>query len=216
MKYGIIQHLKYILNYRKTVVHLQADLKYLPFIKDFEPFYVKEIDINNKVEELKNWVEIVNDAYDDIVFDVTSAKKHINEHLFLNITNIYFVKDGNNPIATISIGTYKNNYKIGGDARIAVKKSHQGMGLGEKLILFGFNKLKEKGIKYGESIISIPRKKSLMLHFKCGFFPQYCRKYVQYKKQKRFFVIRLLVNENVRLLYRQYRIGLFNKIISKD
>lgn len=45
--------------------------------------------------------------------------------------------DGEKPIATISIGTFKDNEKIGGDARIAVKKDYKGMGIGSFLINFG-------------------------------------------------------------------------------
>lgn len=156
------------------------------------------------MDDLEQWLEIVNDAYDEPYHDISYAINHIRTHLFLNITNVYLILDNDVPVGTISIGTYKSNNNIGGDARIAIKKKYQSKGLGVFMITLGFHKLRDLGIKYGESIISIIRDQSIMLHFKCGFVPQTNRKYIQYKNQKRHFIIRMLVKAKLMRLYNQY------------
>lgn len=64
--------------------------------------------------------------------------------------------------------------------------------------------LYNSGIKFGESIITITRDQSCYLHFKSGFFPQFNPKYFQYKKQKRLFMVRFIVNLRLKRLYKMY------------
>lgn len=79
---------------------------------------------------------------------------------------------GGGSVATVSIGQYKNNPKIGGDFRIGVTKVSQNRGYGRLCILYAFSRLATKGIKYGESAIMFKRKESLYLHYSLGFHPQ--------------------------------------------
>ena len=188
-------------NYSKTIVHLQADLNRLPAIKDINSFIIRELNVDN-AEDIQHWLNIVNDAYVETEHDREYALNHINNHLFLNIYKIYLLFDKDKPIGTISIGTFKSNKNMGGDARIAIRKDYQGKGLGSYLLAYGFQKLKESGIKYGESIISITREQSIMLHFKCGFIPQYNKDYISYKGQRRHFLIRFFVREQLNKMYR--------------
>ncbi|MFA5573959.1 MAG: GNAT family N-acetyltransferase [Brumimicrobium sp.] len=203
MKYGPIQHIKYLFNYNRTIIHLQADLERVSLPKDISPLYVKELESNNLVD-LENWLEVINDAYDEPIRDVNYALNHINNHLFLNISNVYLIFDANEAVGTISIGTYKSNSKVGGDARIAIKKKYQGRGLGKFAISYGLAKLKERKVKYAESIITIIRVESISLHFKCGFIPQYKRRFLQYTKQRRHFLIRLYCVLKVKKLYKDF------------
>jgi GNAT superfamily N-acetyltransferase len=204
MAFSLWQNIKYRCNYDRTIVHLQADLGHLPSPSAIDPFHTREMDMES-ADDLQLWVEIVNEAYDDGPYDLAAARKHIHEHLFLNISNIYFVVDGETPVGTISIGTYKANANVGGDAKIAVKKDYQGHGLGTYMILYGFGEMRKHGLRYAESIISIRRDTSIAIHFRCGFLPQYGRKYCQYKNQRRFFFIRMFVNLKLRRLYKHYR-----------
>jgi GNAT superfamily N-acetyltransferase len=75
-------------------------------------------------------------------------------------------------VATVSIGLYKANPKVGGDFRIGVTKAAQGKGYGRLCILFAFSQLASMRIKYGESAISFKRKESLYIHYSLGFRPQ--------------------------------------------
>lgn len=203
MKYGLIQHLRYLLNYDRAVVHLQADLNRLPFVRDISPFIVRELQLDDR-EDIGRWLDIIRDAYDQPGYDVEYAENHIRSHLFLDIQKIFLIMDKDRAVGTISIGTYRNNDKVGGDARIAIRKEYQNKGLGVFLIAYGFHKLRENGIKYGESIISIGRDRSIFLHFKCGFIPQVDRRYIQYKAQTRLFVVRWIVNNKLKRMYKNY------------
>ncbi|MBQ8704138.1 MAG: hypothetical protein IJ524_07165 [Bacteroidales bacterium] len=92
------------------------------------------------------------------------------------LKHLYFSKLGG--VATVSIGQYKNNPKIGGDFRIGVTKASQNRGYGRLCILYAFSQLAAKGLKYGESAIMLKRKESLYLHYSLGFHPQNNTKYM--------------------------------------
>lgn len=84
-------------------------------------------------------------------------------------------------MATVSIGVYKTNPKIGGDFRIGVTKAAQGRGYGRLCILYAFSVLAAAGIKFGESAIAFKRKESLYLHYALGFKPQPNTRYLANK-----------------------------------
>jgi len=217
MKYGVIQHLKYLFNYNRTVVHMQVELDRIPEMQTISAFQIREMDINNK-DELLQWVEVVNDAYSiyqENHYTLETAQKHMYNHLMLNITNVFILMFRNEIIGTYSIGIYKNNNKIGGGARLAVKKKYHQLGLGALLILHGCHQLRENGIKYAENLWAIKRKPSIILGFKCGYVPQFNRKYIQYKKQRRNFLIRTLVNMRLRKLYKDYKKSVAKKFLVK-
>lgn len=212
MKYGIIQHIKYLFNYNKTIVHLQIDLNLLPKDLPNQSYIFKEINPNDN-DDLAKWIEVINDGYDDVNYTIDEAREHFRNHLFLDVFKTYLLLSNNESIATYGIGTYKINSKIGGSNRLVVKKSHQGKGIGKMIFLFGLNKLHENGIQYVEHVISITRKESLLLHFKCGFVPQYSRKYIQFKKQKRSIFIRLIVNYKLNRIYKKHLLSLSEKFL---
>lgn len=104
---------------------------------------------------------------------------------------------GGGVIATVSIGVYKNNPKVGGDFRIGVTKEAQGRGYGRLCILYAFSKLAAMGIESGESAIGFKRKESLYLHYSLGFRPQFNNKYLAEKNYRPW-----LKNMNVILKFR--------------
>ena len=203
----------YRLNYDRTIVHLQTDLRNIGLNKDISPFITREMNYDSE-EELIQWAEIVNDAYDDGgKYDLEYAKNHLNNHLFLKTTNVYLVFDGVKPIGTISIGVYKENPKIGGAVRLAVRKDYQGYGIGKYLHLYGFVKLREKGFYYIESILTITREQSMRMNFSYGFVPQFNRKFISYKGQKRYAIVRFLVNRNLKKQYKKYLLEVSEKFL---
>ena len=89
MKYGIIQHLKYLLNYSRTVIFLQLDLSHLPSEIDTYPYTIKEIDLNSN-EDIELWLDVVNNSYDDIKYNFSEAKEHLSKHHFLKFNKIFY------------------------------------------------------------------------------------------------------------------------------
>lgn len=80
--------------------------------------------------------------------------------------------EGGQAVATVLIGVYKTNPKMGGDFRIGVTEEAQGKGYGRLCILFAFSQLAARGVKFGESAIAFKRKESLYLHYALEFKPQ--------------------------------------------
>lgn len=107
---------------------------------------------------------------------------------------------GGGNVATVSVGVYKTNPKIGGDFRIGVTKMAQGRGYGRLCILYAFSVLAAAGIKYGESAIAFKRKESLYLHYALGFKPQTNMRYLASKKNRWW-----LKDLNIVLKYRLWK-----------
>lgn len=182
-------------------VYLQASLK--PFELDerkLEEKYglsVRELDYNSK-QDIEVWCDIIHNSYDDCHFTIDSARHFLKEHpVFENTQTFVFQHVNGGYLATVSIGQYKTNPKVGGDFRIGVKNEAQGKGLGRICIVYAFSKLAERGLKIGESAIAFKRKESLYLHYATGFRPQLRNKYLAFKTTslKRF---------NIILKFRQY------------
>ncbi len=169
--------LRYILytNIDDKLCYLQADLDSIHRLPDINPFYVRDLDINNETD-VSSWVNIVNAAYSiyggELPYTLEKAKDQLVNHLFLLDTKTFFVIDGDQPIATVTAGVFKNNPHVGSIARLAVKPEYQGKGLGKFIILYGYHWLRSEGIRYGESLISSKRDRSIMVHLSCGFRPQ--------------------------------------------
>jgi GNAT superfamily N-acetyltransferase len=153
-------------------VHVQANLDNILPLPDISPYHFKNFDIHSQNDILR-WIEIVNDAYPDSNINISQAESLLTNHHFLNNVESFMIWDKDEPVATVSIGTYKSNPEVGGLFRLAVRKDYQNKGLGKSIILLGYYKLMDRGIKFGESVISSHRTKSMILHFKCGMFPQY-------------------------------------------
>lgn len=111
---------------------------------------------------------------------------------------------GERPIAIISVGRYKSNRKVGGDSRVSVRREYQGRGLGKRLILCGFHRLKDKGIDFGEAMICIKRRSSIFAHLYCGFTPQTDLRKCQHRDHA-FFLNRMAANIALRRSYDYYR-----------
>lgn len=122
-------------------------------------------------EFLKDWVNIVNDAYEDAHYDKEKASSFFQNHAYLDLLDLHFiVNESGNRIGTIISGIYKENPHIGGVCRIALLHKYQRQGLGQYLPLLGYSCLKNR-VDIGESLIASKRKRSLFLHFKLGFRP---------------------------------------------
>lgn len=136
---------------------------------------------------------------DDCHFTIDTARKYLADHRFMNHTRTFLFQEieGGRIVATVSIGLYKANPKIGGDFRIGVTQTAQGKGYGRLCILFAFSQLAAMGVKYGESAISFKRKESLYLHYALGFKPQPNLRYVANQTEKK-----KLKNLNFILKYR--------------
>ena len=108
-------------------------------------------------------------------------------------------------MATVSIGVYKTNLRIGGDFRIGVTKEAQGKGYGRLCILFAFSQLAARGVKYGESAIAFKRKESLYLHYALGFKPQPNTRYLANKtSDSKLKNLNFILKYRLRKSYRDY------------
>ncbi len=185
-KYGLITHLRYLFNYDKTNVYVQIDLNKLPSLMDISPFVTREMDLDDK-NDLQIWADIINIAYQEEHYDAAKAKRTLTNHLYLRIHKVFLIFNNDKCIGTVSAGSFKSNQKIGSGCRFAVHPYYQGKGLGKYLYLLILHYLKKEGYNYFESTMAIKRETSFFVKFKLGFYPQFNRKYVQYKEQRRFF-----------------------------
>ncbi len=191
--YGFYTHIRYIFNFNVSgiVVNLQADLSKLPPLKYPPEFSVQEMDTDNP-EEIGLWIQIVNEAYSDACENYESFQRHLYRHPFLEVEKIFFFTSNNKPVGTITTGRYRKNRTVGGDAWIAVLPSEQGNGLVFFSINYAFHYLKCLGIEKGESVITLKRKQSILLHMKCGFKPLFDRTKVLFDIQKRIWPARIV------------------------
>ena len=161
----------------RGTVYLQASLKAFELdsriLEEKYGLLVRQIDYENDAD-LEVWMSIIHTSYDDCHFTVETARKYLASHRFMDHTKSFLFQEieGGKIVATVSIGLYKANPKVGGDFRIGVTKAAQGKGYGRLCILFAFSQLAAMGIKYGESAISFKRKESLYIHYSLGFRPQ--------------------------------------------
>lgn len=173
---------------------------------------VKYVNYNSD-SDLQQWCDIINNSYDDCFFDIPKARKFLLDHLiFKDGKTALFIKDAF-PCATVSWGTYRDNSNVGGDYRIGVHNNFKGNGLGRMCVEYAFSRLAEQGIRLGESIITIKRVPSLLLHFSLGFEPQYDVRYVSFKKNLKHigFV------QRVRLTYLLYKYhNIYKKKLKKS
>jgi GNAT superfamily N-acetyltransferase len=185
------------------VVNLQADLSKLPTLKYPPGYSVREMDISS-AEDIAAWIKIVNEAYPDASENENTFHKLIHSHPFLEVEKIFFFTRNNKPVGTVTTGRYRKNRDVGGDARIAVLPLEQGKGLGFFSINFAFHHLRILGINHGETVITLKRKQSVLLHLKCGFTPQFDRSKIMFDIQKRLWPARLIAKRKVVKLYNQY------------
>ncbi len=203
-KYGLISHLKYLFDYGKTVVYVQSNLSIMPVLQDISPYTTRELDVYNE-KDLLIWANIINQAYGEEQYDEKLAQMKLTNHEFLNILKVFLIFHEEKCIGTVSAATFKSNPKIASGCRFAVHPDYQGKGLGKYLYLYIMYYLRDNGFRYFESTMSIKRQTSFILKFKLGFYPQFNRKYVQFKSQKRFFAIRWLANHKLNQLWKRHQ-----------
>lgn len=198
------------------LVYLQTPLKAYELSDERLVSYgimVKELEKDNQ-EDLKTWVDIINNSYDDCEYDVVKAKQLLSNHPYLDDVRTFLFKlvAGGSYFATVSIGKYKNKSHIGSAFRFGVHRKIQGKGYGRLIILYAYSKLQDEGVKYAETIISFKRKQSLYLHYSIGFKPQLLAKYITvpiYSKFKKFnFILTLRLKSH----YNKYLKSLNNNI----
>ena len=152
-------------------------------------------------EDLQQWCDVINNSYDDCFYDIDKARTFLTEHpIFQNGRTVLFMK-GATPCATVSWGTYKSNLKVGGAYRLGVHNGMKGKGIGRMCLVYAYSKLSDEGFKLGESIVTIKRIPSLLLHFSLGFKPRYDIRFVTYKDNLKY--INLI--QRVRLTYLLYK-----------
>lgn len=211
-KYGLVSHLNYLFNYSKTVVYVQIDLSRLPKLPDISPLKVRELSLDDE-NDLKTWADIINIAYEEEQYDAALAKDKLTNHEFLKVKKVFLVFDGTKCIGTVSAAVFKSNPNIASGCRFAVHPDYRSKGLGKYLYLLILHVLNNDGYKYFESTMAIKRETSFIIKFKLGFYPQFNRRYVQYKKQKRFFLIRLAANYRLYVLWRRYKKSIYKNFI---
>lgn len=201
-QYGLKSHLNYMFNFNlsRFCISMQADLEHLPPLEFPKGYAVREMDVNDE-QEIKTWLYIVNTAYTDAEETSETFQKHLHNHSFLTNQKVFFIykeNDVKNVIGTVSVGIFKSNAEWGGDSRIAILPSERGKGLGFFAVNYAFHYLFEnmKTCK-GESVISFHRNQSLVLHYKCGFKPQFDRKKLNFDTQKRMWPIRQIAKMRV-------------------
>ncbi len=115
--------------------------------------------------ELKKWIRLVNAIYGDCNLDISQSLRLLNNHPFFTETETYYFSIDDSSIAcAISIGQFKENLSVGTVYRISVSNELKRKGIGLLLVQYGYAKLRERGLKLGESIISSKRKPSFFLH----------------------------------------------------
>ena len=191
-------------------VYLQAPLKaYELDSRIMEEKYglrVRQLDYNDD-KDLETWMNIIHTSYDDCHFTLDSAREYLSNHHYMNSTQSFVFQqvNGGGAVATVSIGVYKTNPKIGGDFRIGVTKEAQGKGYGRLCILFAFSQLARMGVKYGESAIAFKRKESLYLHYALGFKPQPNTRYLANKtSDSKLKNLNFILKYRLKKSYRDY------------
>lgn len=115
----------------RGTVYLQASLKAFELesriMEEKNGLLVRQIDYDNDAD-LKTWMSIIHTSYDDCHFTIDKARKYLASHMFMTDTKTYVFQEviWGRTVATVTLGLYKANPKIGGDLRIGVTKTAQG------------------------------------------------------------------------------------------
>ena len=155
------------------------------------------------------WCNIINDGYNEEVYDIEKAKKLLTNHYLFDELETFFICDSGVPIGTISMGKYKSMPSTGGDCRIAVLPAYRGKNLGLILLNFAILKLKERGYSTFITLIASKRKTSVFMHFRCGFKPMKNNYFVAHGAK--LLVLRLLYGRRLRLITNAY----YNEYLAK-
>lgn len=211
-RYGLVNHLRYLFNYSKTVVYVQIELNRLIDLPENFPYRVKKLSFDDE-NDLATWAHIINVAYEEEQYDVEQAKKKLQQHEYLVVRNVYLLFDGDRCIGTVSAAHFKDNPAIASGCRFAVLQDYRGKRLGQFLYSLILHELRKEGFSCFQSTMAITRETSFILKFKLGFYPQFNRKYVQFRNQQRFFLVRWLANYRLYTLWRKHRLAVNQKYL---
>jgi GNAT superfamily N-acetyltransferase len=204
-KYGLITHFKYIFDIKHVIINLHFHLDYVLQFKQINDFVIKEVNISDE-NILNEWCFIVNDAFRfENPYNTKSAFRYLTNHLYKDISNLFFVYHFEKPVATFFIGTFKSNSNIGCAGRFAVLKEFQGHGLGVYIVTAAMDKLRTKGLKCYEGTFNFKRDYSIRLFIKCGGTPIFQKKYMQLQPTRKNFLVTWLARRKVKKLYEDFR-----------
>lgn len=199
-----LKNLKYIFYYNieNKVLYLQTLLnKYFldeSALAEKYKLSVKVMDYKSN-DDIEQWCDVINNSYDDCSYNIESALRLLTNHLFLEDTKTYlfYIQEStagdvtefipsiscqDTLCAAVSIGTYRDNKKVGGIFRIGCKNEYKGNHFGNAIVLYALSQLQASGYELCEDIVSAKREISLLMHMNLGFEPQFNWRYVTYKK----------------------------------
>lgn len=149
------------------------------------------LDINNE-EHLTSWCDIINHSYTEFSFDKESAKSFLENKEYYSDRITYLFTDSSNIVrggvfCYYISGSIHQSSQSRGRFQNWRKKGAQGRGFGRLVVLYGFSRLRDRGLRVAESAIMIKRNKSLHLHFSLGFRPQYNPRYFALPASSKFY-----------------------------
>lgn len=196
-KFGLFSHLKYLFDLKHVIINLHFDLYNSRISEGNDLIEIREIMLDDDTD-MAVWCEIVNEAFQfNTPYNIESAKKYILNHAYKKINKIYLAYLNNEAVATFFIGHFKNNDNVACAGRFAVKKTAQGKGVGQQIIVEAMNEMKKLGFQYYEETFNFKRDYSIRLFMRCGGFPQFDKKLVLLKPTRKNILI---------LKYAQYKV----------
>ena len=162
--------LPYILN--NTAVRLRKDLRLMREPDRPCGLVIREMDMRDPAE-IKTWLDIVNDAYDDFNGRVEDYERIILNNRHKTFFATYFTLLDDEPVGCISSGFYRDDPAKAGCARLGIVKKARGRGIGTFLLAYGFYQPSTRGARVAETEVLVKRTDSLRMHFRFGFEPLY-------------------------------------------
>lgn len=205
-KYGLIRHIKYLFDLKHAIVILQTHLDYVPDFKPIAGYEIKEVDYKDP-RVLSDWIQVVNEAFSfEKPYDVESALKYLENHPYKKIESLFMVyhSSTNSPVGSVFIARFRNNERIGISGRIAIIPSHQRKGLGRMIALYGYERMRERGIQLTEHVFNLEKSHSISLFMNCGSLPQFNRKYMQFSPTRKSWIVSMLARRKVDRLYNDH------------
>lgn len=170
LRKAVSSYNSYFKSIDKGLVCVSSDLDKIPDLEDISPSYIRAADMFND-KEIGAWLNVNNDAFGR-AWGPAEYTENVIRHPDLQVTDTFMLLKDGKAVGIVSIGIYRRNNNIGFEHYIACKKSERNKGLGKHLVLYGYHKLKEKGIRRCETQTVLERKASLLIHFSYGFQPK--------------------------------------------
>lgn len=148
-----------------VVVHMQRDLRDLEMPGNPPGITVRQA---NPDTDDGLWRDLVARSYPDEEL-VPSLAQHIAEHRFLDVLDVWIIEADQGPVATITLGCFRDDPAVAGVARIAVLPKARRQGLGTWMVTAAYARLRDLGCEHGESVIRVTRTQSLRMHAQLGW-----------------------------------------------